>query len=58
MSKFLMLVALTLLVTSAEATTKFKRAAVSNCRDATTGQYVSRAYAKKHPDTTVCEERK
>ncbi len=26
-----------------------------NCRSAKTGQFVSEAFAKKHPKTTVCE---
>lgn len=26
-----------------------------NCRDATSGKYVTPAYAKKNPTTTVCE---
>jgi ABC-type oligopeptide transport system substrate-binding subunit len=28
-----------------------------DCRDAKTGQYVTPAYAKKNPTTTVCEQR-
>jgi hypothetical protein len=31
-------------------------AAKSNCRDARTGTYVTKAYAKKFPKITVCEK--
>jgi hypothetical protein len=30
--------------------------AKTNCRDAKTGNFVTAAYAKKHPTTTVCEK--
>lgn len=35
-----------------------KPAATSDCRSAKTGKYVTAAYAKRHPKTTVCEARK
>ena len=58
MTKSLVLVLLSLLlsITSSEAITRGKKHL--NCRDAVSGEYVTSAYAKKHPDTTVCEKSK
>lgn len=38
--------------------TKVKSDKSSNCRDATSGKFVTAAYAKKNPTTTVCETTK
>jgi hypothetical protein len=54
-SVFAML-SLLLNITSADALARGKKHL--NCRDAVSGEYVTPAHAKKHPDTTVCEKSK
>ncbi len=43
---------------SVKPTVKSTKAKSSNCRDATSGKFVTAAYAKKNPTTTVCETTK
>ena len=49
MMRVLLMTALLLFGTSALAEGQ------QNCRSAKTGEFVSAAFAKKHPKTTVCE---
>jgi hypothetical protein len=56
MTRILMLVVLLLSISSAEAITRGKKHLA--CRDAVSGEYVTAAYARKHPGTTVCEKSK
>lgn len=56
MIRFLMLVALGLLLSISSAEAKSKKHLT--CRDAKTGEYVTVSYAKKYPGLTVCTERK
>jgi len=39
-------------------TVKGTKAKSNNCRDATSGKFVTAGYAKKNPTTTVCETTK
>jgi hypothetical protein len=45
-------------VTKSKAKAKGDKQTSQNCRDATSGKYVTPAYAKQNPTTTVCETAK
>lgn len=49
------LLLIAMLVLPSAALAAKKQTKPSGCRDATTGQYVTAAFAKAHPDSTVCE---
>lgn len=54
----MLIAAAVLLVNAPAAAQQHKVKSHLNCRDAVSGEYVTPAYAKKHPDTTVCEKSK